>query len=149
MSIPNLTGIEIPTSPLPMGNYVPIVHYGGLVYLAGQDPLKDGKVQYVGKLGSDFSVEEGYEAAKLCAINLLAVLKSYLGDLARVQHILKVVGYVNSAPGFNEQTAVLNGASDLFVQVFGDNGRHARTAIGANELPGNIAVEVDLIAGVT
>lgn len=149
MSVPNLTGIEIPTSPLPAGSYVPIVHHGGLVYLAGQDPLKDGKIQYVGKLGSDFSVEEGYEAAKLCAINLLAVLKSYLGDLARVQQILKVVGYVNSAPGFSEQPAVVNGASDLFVQVFGDNGRHARTAIGVNELPENIAVEVDLIVAVT
>lgn len=148
MSKPNLTGIELPESPLPAGNYAPIVHYGGLVYLAGQDPLKDGRLQYVGKLGSDFSLEEGYEAARLCALNLLAILQGYLGDLARVRRILKVVGYVNSAPGFSEQPAVVNGASDLLVQVFGDNGKHARTAIGVNELPGNIAVEVDLIAAV-
>jgi enamine deaminase RidA (YjgF/YER057c/UK114 family) len=124
------------------------VQYGEIVYLAGQDPLKDGKLQYVGKLGADFSLEEGYEAARLCALNLLAILQDYLGDLARVRRILKVVGYVNSAPGFSEQPAVVNGASDLLVQVFGDNGKHARTAIGVNELPGNIAVEVDLIAAV-
>lgn len=148
MSKPNLTGIELPESPWPAGNYVPIVQYGEIVYLAGQDPLKDGKLQYVGKLGADFSLEEGYEAARLCALNLLAILQDYLGDLARVRRILKVVGYVNSAPGFSEQPAVVNGASDLLVQVFGDNGKHARTAIGVNELPGNIAVEVDLIAAV-
>ena len=148
MSEPNLTGIELPESPLPAGNYVPIVQYGEIVYLAGQDPLKDGKLQYVGKLGSDFSLEEGYEAARLCALTLLAILQDYLGDLSRVRRILKVVGYVNSAPGFSEQPAVVNGASDLLVRVFGDNGKHARTAIGVNELPGNIAVEVDLIAAV-
>jgi len=148
MSFLNLSGIEIPTPPSPVGSYVPIIQEGGLAYLAGQDPLKDGKIQYIGKLGSEFSVEEGYEAAKLCAINLLAVLKAYLGDLARVRRIVKVVGYVNSAPGFNDQPAVVNGASDIFVQVFGDNGKHARSAIGVNELPGNIAVEVDLIAAI-
>lgn len=148
MSFPNLTGLEIPAPPQPVGNYIPIIEHGGFVYLSGQGTRKDGKIQYQGKLGSEFSTQEGYQAAKLCALNCLAILKDYLGDLARVRRIVKVVGYVNSAPGFNDQPDVVNGASDIFLQVFGDNGKHARSAIGVNELPRNMAVEIELIAAV-
>jgi enamine deaminase RidA (YjgF/YER057c/UK114 family) len=118
---------------------------GTLLFTAGQGPVRDGVMISKGKVGKDITVEEAYEAAKLSALNCLAAAKSVLGSLNRVERVVKVNGYVNSAPGFTEQAKVMNGASDLLVQIFGENGRHARTSVGVAELPQNISVEVDLV----
>jgi enamine deaminase RidA (YjgF/YER057c/UK114 family) len=121
------------------------VRSGTLLFTAGQGPVRDGVMISKGKVGKDITVEEAYEAAKLSALNCLAAAKSVLGSLDRVERVVKVNGYVNSAPGFTDQAKVMNGASDLLVQIFGENGRHARTSVGVAELPQNISVEVDLV----
>jgi enamine deaminase RidA (YjgF/YER057c/UK114 family) len=137
-------GIELPAGPAPIANYVPYVVTGNLVFVSGQGTFKDGKLQYIGKLGREFGIEEGQQAARLCAINVLAQLaKACGGDLDRVTRVVKLGGFVNSTPDFTAQPKVLNGASDLFVAVFGEFGRHARFAVGAPSLPDDIAVEVD------
>ena len=146
MSYPDLTGLQIPSAPKPSGNYVPVVQTGTLVFVSGMGPRRGNEVAYCGKVGKDLTVKDGYEAARLCALNCLAMLRDYLGGLERVARVVKIVGFVNSAPGFSEQPAVVNGASDLLVQVFGDRGKHARSAIGAAELPRNIAVEIEMVA---
>jgi enamine deaminase RidA (YjgF/YER057c/UK114 family) len=138
-------GIVIPKAATPLGAYVLAVHSGTLLFTAGQGPVKDGVLVSKGKVGRDITVEEAYEAAKLSALNCLAAAKSVLGSLDRVERVVKVNGYVNSAPGFSEQAKVMNGASDLLVQIFGENGRHARTSVGVPELPQNISVEVDMV----
>lgn len=137
-------GIEILQAPVPVANYVPFTVSGNLVFVSGQGTLVDGELQYIGKLGRDFTVEDGYRAARLCAVNVLAQLRAACdGDLDRVTRILRVGGFVNSMPDFTAQPKVVNGASDLFVEAFGEIGRHARTAIGVPSLPDDIAVEVD------
>lgn len=137
-------GLDIPTPAAPAANYVPFVVSGRLVFLAGQITLWNGELKYVGKLGAGLSLKEGQEAARICALNLIAQAKAACGgDLDRVVRWVKINGYVNSAPDFAEQPKVMNGASDLLVEVFGDKGRHARAAVGVSSLPFNVAVEVD------
>ena len=137
-------GIVLPEAPAPRANYVGYVVTGNLIFTAGQVPLRDGKLEFIGKLGRDMSVEQGVEAAKLCAINVLAQVKSALGgDLERVVRCVKLTGFVNSAPDFGDQPKVVNGASDLIVAVLGDKGKHARSAVGMGGLPFGTAVEVE------
>lgn len=140
-------GVEIPTPAAPVANYVGFVKSGNLVFVSGQVTLKDGKIEYVGKVGTDFTTEQAQDAAKLCAINIVAQLKAACdGDLDRVQRIVKLGGFVNSTPEFKEQPQVINGASDFFVAVFGDKGKHARAAVSAGALPLQVAVEIDCVA---
>ena len=142
-------GVTLPDSPSPIANYVPAVRTGNLLYLSGVGPAakSDGKVP-AGKVGSDLTVEEGYEAARLVGINLLARLKAELGDLDRVTRVVKLLSMVNSAPDFTQPPAVANGCSDLLVEVFGEKGRHARSAVGMASLPNNIPVEIEMIVEV-
>ncbi|MBM3518006.1 MAG: RidA family protein [Alphaproteobacteria bacterium] len=138
--------IELPRPPAPVANYVPFVQSGNLIYLSGQIPLQDGKVKVVGTLGKDLSIEQGREAARLCALNLLGHLRNACGgDLDRVVRCIKIGGYVASTPDFGDHPKVINGASDLIVEVLGDKGRHARFAVGAGTLPLGAAVEVDAV----
>ncbi|CAN5159570.1 RidA family protein [soil metagenome] len=140
-------GITVPVPAKPVANYVGWVRTGNLVFTAGQVTLKDGKLEYIGKVGKDFSADEAAKAARLCAINIIAQLKEACGgDLDRVKRIVKLVGFVNGVPDFAEQPKVINGASDVMVEVFGDKGKHARSAVGAGSLPLNVAVEVEAIA---
>jgi len=141
-------GIHLPEAPKPVAAYVPFTKSGDLVFTSGQICMENGQLKYKGKVGKDLTPEEGYQAARLCAINTLAVLKAAIGSLDKVVQIVKVVGFVNSAPGFAAQPAVVNGASELYQQVFGEAGRHARSAVGAPELPLDSAVEVEIIARV-
>lgn len=138
-------GIELPAVPTPMANYVRAVRSGNLLFLAGHGPQKDGKLTCIGKVGRDLSVEEGAQAARLVGLNLLASTREALGSLDRVRRIVKVLGMVRSAEGFGEQPKVINGFSDLMVEVFGDAGKHARSAVGMAELPMGIPVEIEMI----
>jgi enamine deaminase RidA (YjgF/YER057c/UK114 family) len=142
-------GIELPPIPKPVASYVPAVRTGNLVFLAGQGPLADGKPTITGKVGAELTEEEGYKAARATILLSLAALRAEIGSLDRVKRIVKIVGWVNSAPGFTRQPWVINGASDLLVEIFGDAGRHARSSVGANELPFNIPVEIEMIVEVT
>jgi enamine deaminase RidA (YjgF/YER057c/UK114 family) len=138
--------IKLPKAVAPAANYVPARRSGSLVYIAGQVPTADGKDQYVGKVGTEVSVEQAQKAARLCAINILAQLREFLGgSLDRVLGCVRLGGFVNAAPEFGDHPKVINGASDLMVEVFGDAGRHARAAVGCNSLPRNVSVEVDAI----
>ena len=141
-------GIVLPEATLPAANYLPSVTAGSLLYLSGQLPIKDGRLACVGKLGDNLTIEEGYAAARLCAINLMVQIKAAVGDLARVRRIVRLGGFVNSTPSFVDQPKVINGASDLFVEVFGDAGRHARSAVACPSLPFGAGVEVDAIVEV-
>ncbi len=139
-------GIELPEPPAPAANYVPWVKTGNLVFISGQVPFKDGGLQFRGKVGDTFSLEEGQQAARLCALNIIAVLQQACeGDLDRVTRCVKLGGFVNCPADFGQQPQVINGASDLMVEVFGDKGRHARFAVGAPVLPFDVAVEVDAV----
>lgn len=138
-------GIVLPAAAAPVASYVPAVTVGNLVYTSGNDCRVDGKLKYEGKIGSELTVEEGKDAAKITVINLLAVLKEHIGNLDRIKKIVKLLVFVNSADGFTDQPMVANGASDLLIEVFGDRGRHARSAIAANELPFNTAIEIEMI----
>ena len=137
--------IALPAPPQPVASYIPAVRAGDLLFLSGTGPFKDGKVAYTGKLGKDLTVEQGYEAARLTLLNALAIVRQELGTLDRVVRIVRLSGHVASAEGFTQQPAVINGASDLLVQIFGEAGRHARLALGAAELPLNMAIELELI----
>jgi L-ascorbate metabolism protein UlaG (beta-lactamase superfamily)/enamine deaminase RidA (YjgF/YER057c/UK114 family) len=141
-------GIQLPEPPSPVANYVNGVQTGNLIFLAGKGPRRADGSEVHGKLGADLTIEEGYEAARLTAINQLSVLKAMLGDLSRVVRVVKVLGMVNSAPDFVEQPAVINGFSDLIVEVFGERGRHARAAVGMAALPRGQAVEIELVVEV-
>jgi len=141
-------GIELPDVPSSVANYVGAVRTGELIYLSGRLPMRDGQVAFMGKLGRDVSAEDGYQAARLSTLNLVATLKAEIGDLDKVRRIVKVLGMVSSDPEFTEQASVLNGASDVLVEIFGDRGRHARSAIGVAALPLNACVEIDLIVEV-
>lgn len=141
-------GIELPEVSEPVANYVNAVRSGNLLFLAGKGPRKADGNYMTGKVGADLSEEEGQEAARLTAINQLAVLKAELGDLNRVKRIVKVTGMVNCTPDFGNQPEVINGFSNLMVEVFGEKGKHARAAVGMVSLPRNIAVEIEMIVEV-
>lgn len=143
-------GLSLPSSPAPLANYVPVVRTeAGLVYTSGQGPRRPDSSFITGKLGADISVEEGYEAARLTALGLLSTLKGEIGDLDRVARVVKLLCMVNCTLEFDQHPLVANGASDLLVELFGDRGRHARSAIGVGSLPGNICVEIEMIAEVS
>jgi enamine deaminase RidA (YjgF/YER057c/UK114 family) len=138
-------GITLPQAPKPVATYIPAVRVGDLLFLSGTGPFKDGAIVYAGKLGKDLTVEQGYEAARLTLLNALAMVRQELGTLDRVTRFVRLTGHVASAEGFTQQPAVINGASDLLVRIFGEAGRHARLALGAAELPLNMAIELELI----
>ena len=139
-------GIELPTSMKPVANYVPWVKSGNMVYISGQGPMSNGKVLYAGKLGHSVALEQGVAAARLTGINIIAQLREAAeGDLSRVKRIVKLVGFVSCEPSFTDHPKVINGASDLMVEIFGDRGRHARSAVGVASLPLDFAVEIEAV----
>jgi enamine deaminase RidA (YjgF/YER057c/UK114 family) len=139
-------GLELPRSAAPVANYVPFVRSGDLLFIAGQICQWNGERRFVGKLGREITVEQGQEAAKLCALNLLAHVKTALnGDLDRVMRCVRLGAFVNGTDDFTEQPQVANGASNLMVELLGEAGRHARAAVGVNALPGGVAVEIDAV----
>jgi len=137
--------LELLTPAVPVANYVPFVLANGFLYLSGQGPRRADGGQFTGKVGADVTVEEAYKHAQLTGLNLLSVAHLALGDLGRVRRVVKVLGMVNGTPEFGDHPKVINGCSDLFVNVFGDAGRHARSAVGMGSLPGNITVEIEVI----
>lgn len=141
-------GLKLPAPAKPMANYVSAVQTGNLVFLSGHGPLKEDGTLVRGKLGGDLGVEQGYEAAKITALAMLGTLKGAIGDLGKVRRIVKLLGMVNCTPDFTDHPQVINGASDLLVEVFGERGRHARSAVGMGGLPVNIAVEIEMIVEV-
>lgn len=141
-------GLELPPSPRPVANYVRTVRSGNMVYVAGTGPDREGGKTWRGKVGREYSVEEGYQAAQACALNMLASLKVEIGELAKVKRIVKLLGMVNADPEFGDQPKVINGASDLLVELFGDKGKHARSAVGMGSLPNRIPVEIEMIVEV-
>ena len=141
-------GIKLPQAVTPVATYVPAVKTGNLVFLSGHGPFKEDGTLITGKVGADLTTEQGYDAARRIAIGLLGSLKAEIGDLDKVQRIVKLLGLVRCTPEFTDQPKVINGASDLFVEVFGDKGKHARSAVGTNALPLNIAVEIEMIVEV-
>jgi enamine deaminase RidA (YjgF/YER057c/UK114 family) len=140
-------GIVLPPLPKPVANYVPYRLAGNILYLSGQGPRENG-VSLVGKLGADISLEEGYRRARVVGLGLLSAMRDALGSLDRVDYIVKLLGMVNAVPGFNDSPKVINGCSDLFVEVFGEAGRHARSAVGNVMLPHQISVEIEGIVAV-
>jgi enamine deaminase RidA (YjgF/YER057c/UK114 family) len=136
-------GITLPTPAAPIANYLPYTVSGSLVVVSGQIPLRDGKLAYAGKLGAEVSLEDGVAAARLCFINLVAQLKAAAGDLDRVTRIIRLGGFIAAPASFTQHALVMNGASDLAVEVFGEAGRHARSTIGVPSLPADAAVEVE------
>ncbi len=141
-------GIELSTPSAPVANYVNAVRTGNLIFLAGKGPRKADGTNIEGKVGVDLTIEGGYEAARITGINQLSVLKAELGNLNKVKRCVKVLGMVNAAPDFRDHPKVINGFSDLMVEVFGDRGKHARAAVGMGSLPSNIAVEIEMIVEV-
>jgi enamine deaminase RidA (YjgF/YER057c/UK114 family) len=141
-------GIALPGPPAAAGNYVPSVRTGNLLFLSGTICAMDGKLTHTGQLGAEHSVESGYEAAQVCALNSLAAIKAALGSLDGVARIVLVSGFVNAVAGFSESPAVINGASDLFVKIFGDAGRHSRAAVAVAGLPRNSTVEIQVVVEV-
>lgn len=138
-------GITLPSPPAPAGSYVPVIVSGNLAFVAGQIPLDAGQLKFRGKVGKDIPVESGQEAARLCTINALAQLRTSLGSLDRIKQIVKVTGFVNCEPSFADHAHIMNGASDLLMQVFGEKGKHARAAVGVSSLPMQSAVEVEFV----
>jgi len=138
-------GISLPAPPKPVANYVTAVRTGNLFFVAGHGPYNDGKTIISGKLGKDLTVEEGYKTARNVALNCLASIKATLGDLNKVKRVVKLLGMVNCAEDFKDQPKVINGASDLLVEVFGEAGKHARSAVGMQSLPNGIPVEIEMI----
>ena len=141
-------GLELPPAAKPVANYVSAVRTGNLVYLSGHGPLRNDGTMITGKVGADLTPEEGYEAARRVALGLLGSLKAEIGNLDKVRRVVKLLGMVNCTPDFIDQPKVINGASDLLVKVFGDKGKHARSAVGMNSLPMNISVEIEMIVEV-
>lgn len=141
-------GIVLPEPPAPAGSYVPVAVYGGAAYVSGQIPVgADGRLEYVGRVSAS-NADEAADAARLCAVNVLAQLKAELGSLDRVARIVRVAGFVNSKPGFYGHPAVVNEASDVFFRAFGEDGRHSRIAVGASGLPLGAMVEIEAVAGI-
>ncbi|MCH7773989.1 MAG: RidA family protein [Bacteroidetes bacterium] len=141
-------GFTLPETPKPLAAYIPAIRTGDYVYTSGQVPFADGELKYSGKIGFDLSIEEGQKAAELCALNGLSAIKSEIGDLNKIEQIVKVTVFVNSADGFTDQPKVANGASEFLGKIFGEAGKHVRSAVGVNELPVNSAVEVEMIVKV-
>jgi len=141
-------GLELPEAPKPVAAYIPAKRVGELIFISGQLPLQDGRLAYAGKVGAERTLEEGYQAARLCALGALAVIKSLIGSLERVKEIVQVRGFVNCTPEFSDQPEVINGASALLVELFGERGRHARAAVGVSSLPRDATVEVEIIVRV-
>lgn len=141
-------GLQLPDPPKPVASYVPYVQTGNLVFVSGQVPRDKSGLRYRGHLGGERSLEDGYQAARLCALNALSVVKQAVGDLDRVRRIVKLTGYVASAQGFTGQPKVIDGASKLLVELFGERGRHARAAVGVSELPLGSTVELEMIVEV-
>lgn len=141
--------ITLPTPPKPAGSYIPVVITGNLAFVSGQIPMQDGKVLFTGKIPSEKSVEEAQKAARLCMINILAQLKANLGSLDKITKIIRVSGFVNCTPEFSEHPKVINAASDLLFEIFGESGKHTRIAVGVANLPLNSTVEIDMIAEIT
>lgn len=142
----NELGIKLPEPVKPLASYIPAIRVGNLVMTSGQVPIVDGQIKYKGRVGRDLTEAEGKEAAKLCAINCLSVIKSVVNDLDEIKKIVKLTVFIASADGFTNQPEVANGASDLIVEIFGENGKHARSAVGVSELPRGSAVEIEMIA---
>jgi len=142
-------GITLPTPPKPAGSYIPVVVSGNTAYISGQIPMQDGKIVHTGKVPSEKTVEDAQQAARICAINILAQIKANLGSLDRISKIVRVSGFVNSTPEFTEHPKVINAASDLLFEIFGDKGKHTRIAIGVSSLPLGSTVEIDMIAEIT
>lgn len=138
-------GINLQKVPKPTAEYIPAKIVDNLVFCSGQGPIKKGVPIYIGKVGNELTLEEGYEAARMCAINCLSAVKSVIGSLDRIDEIIQIKGYVNSAPEFTRQPEVINGASELLVKLFGEKGKHARLAIGTSILPNNIPVELEML----
>ena len=138
-------GLDLSNPPKPAGNYVPAIRVGNIVYLSGHGPMRPDGTSVTGKVGAELSVEEGYDAARLVGIGLLSSLKAQLGSLDRVRRVVKTLGMVNAAPDFTDHVQVINGASDIFREVFGENGIGARSAVGMGSLPFQIPVEVEMI----
>ncbi len=143
-----LMGLSLPPTPKPVAAYVPAVRVNDLVFTSGQLPIVNGQLQFKGKLGKEITKEQGYDAAKICALNALSAIQSVAGELNRIEQIVKVVGFVASAEGFTEQPAVVNGASEFLKELFGEKGAHARSAVGMAELPLGAAVELEMIVKV-
>lgn len=141
-------GLELPDVPAPAGSYVPAVRTGNLIFTAGQVPFEDGQLSHTGKVGEDVSIEEAQEAARVCALNAIAAAASEAGGLDDIRRVLRLTGYVASASGFNRQPEVVNGASDVIGEIFGEAGLHARSAVGVAELPLGAPVEVELVVEV-
>ncbi len=141
-------GIELPEISPPIANYVDVVRSGNLLFLAGKGSRNSDGTRITGKVGSDLTVEEGYEAAKTIALQHLAVIKKEIGDLSKVVRVVKVLGMVNTTSEFSQHSQVINGYSDFMVEIFGEKGRHARSAVGMNSLPVNLAVEIEVIVEV-
>ena len=141
-------GYTIPSPPAPLANYIPGYQTGNLVFLSGVGPRSTDGTTITGKVGQDLTMEQGHEAARMCALNLLANLQAVIGDLDRVKHIVKVLGMVNAVPEFGQHPEVINGCSDLLVATFGERGRHARAAVGMGSLPRGIPVEIEMIVEV-
>jgi enamine deaminase RidA (YjgF/YER057c/UK114 family) len=142
-------GISLPDPPRPVAAYVPTSLAGSLLFISGQGPVEGGEIRFSGKVGQEVSIEDGARAARICAINCLAQARAALGSLERVRQVVKVVGFVNAGPDFTQQPQVINGASELLIEVFGEAGRHARSAVGCSSLPMNIAVEVEMVLEVS
>jgi enamine deaminase RidA (YjgF/YER057c/UK114 family) len=147
--IKEIIGYELPVAPKPLASYVPVMKSGNLIFTSGQLPMKDGKLLFEGKVGRDISEDNAIECAKLSAINCLSAVRSLSGNLDNIEQIIKLVVFVNSAVNFTGQPKIANGASDFLVQVLGDKGKHARSAVGVSELPLNSPVEVEMIVRIS
>ena len=141
-------GYSLPETSKPLAAYIPALKTGNFVFTSGQVPISEGKLLYAGKVGSDLSIEEGQKAAVICALNGLSAIKEVIGDLNKIEQVVKVTVFVNSADGFTDQPKVANGASEFLVKIFGEAGKHTRSAVGVSELPINAAVEIEMIVKV-
>ena len=138
-------GFVLPEAPKPLAAYIPALKVDNLVFTAGQLPMIKGELKYKGKLGADISVEEGRSAAEICALNCLGAISGVIGNLDSIERVVKLTAFINSADYFTDQPKVANGASELIGKIFGDNGKHVRSAVGVNELPLNASVEIEMI----
>jgi enamine deaminase RidA (YjgF/YER057c/UK114 family) len=136
-------GLELETPPTPMARYVPAVRTGNLLFVSGHGPVRGGQVHYIGKVGGELSIEDGYQAARLTCLAMLATIKAQLGDLGKVRRVVKLLGMVNCTEDFTRTPQVINGASDLLCELWGENGAHARSAVGFQQLPNGMAVEIE------